>query len=201
MVFAGPCWKPANIVLRSVIKWFFIEQFFFPFFLFSFFSHFLIFVLFTYMNITFHILGFWFSIMIFLIWKKKRYQLCEFLERYACSMSQTKVKELKPRKNMNVTPKSLSNEFQIQVCWKGKDSNFLSWSFDLRRKMVPIVWDLGKASHEGLAFLHSWFGHSSISQWLEMLHLWQCRWRRIETFPQNIKNLENSHLANFAKTT
>jgi hypothetical protein len=57
-------------------------------------------------------------------------------------------------KNMNVTPKSLSNEFQIQVCWKGKDSSFLSWSFDMIRKMVPGVWDPGKPSHEGPTFLH-----------------------------------------------
>jgi hypothetical protein len=35
-------------------------------------------------------------------------------------MSQTSVKEFKQRKNMTRTPKSLSNEFQIQM-WKGKE--------------------------------------------------------------------------------
>jgi hypothetical protein len=57
----------------------------------------------------------------FLIWEEKWYQLCKILECYVCSISQTNVKELKQRKNMNVAPKSLNNEFQIQVCWKGKD--------------------------------------------------------------------------------
>ncbi len=153
------------------------------------------------MNTTFHILGFWFSIMIFWSGKKKWYQLCEFLKCYACSISQNRVNELKPRKNMNVTPKSLSNEFQIQVCWKGKDSNFLSWSFDLRRKMVPVVWDLGKASREGLAFLHSWFGHSLIPQWLGVWDLWQCRWRRIETSPQTYQKPWKLPPCKLAKTT
>jgi hypothetical protein len=39
---------------------------------------------------------------------------------------------------MNVTPKSLNNGFQIQASWKGKDSSFLSWTFDLKRKMVQF---------------------------------------------------------------
>jgi len=42
---------------------------------------------------------------------------------------------------MNVARKSLNNEFQIQVCWKKKDSSFLSWSFDLKRKMVSAIQD------------------------------------------------------------
>jgi hypothetical protein len=73
---------------------------------------------------------------------------------------------------MNVAPKSLNNEFQIQMCWKGKDSNFLSWSFDMRKKMVPVVWDPRKASHEGPTFSHSWLDIFSIPQWLEMWDIW-----------------------------
>jgi len=37
--------------------------------------------------------------------------VCEILEHYAYSISQTNVKELKQKKNMNVTPKKLNNEF------------------------------------------------------------------------------------------
>ncbi len=57
---------------------------------------------------------------------------------------------------MNVAPKSLSNEFQIHMFWKGKDSSFLSWFFDMRRNMVLVVWDPRKANHEGSTFFHSW---------------------------------------------
>lgn len=53
------------------------------------------------------------------------------------------IKILKQRKNMDAAPKSLNNEFQIQVCWKGKDFGSLSWLFDLRRKILPIVWNPG----------------------------------------------------------
>jgi hypothetical protein len=38
-------------------------------------------------------------------------QLCEILEHCAYSISQTSVKKLKQKKNTNVAPNSLSNEF------------------------------------------------------------------------------------------
>jgi hypothetical protein len=69
--------------------------------------------------------------------------------------------------------------------------------------MVSIVWDLGKASHEGSAFLHSWFGHSSIPQWLVMWNLSQHGQRRTKISPQSYQKpwyiLENGHLANLPK--
>jgi hypothetical protein len=58
---------------------------------------------------------------------------------------------------MNIVPKSLKNEFQIQVRWKGKDSGFVSWSFVLRKKMVPIVCQIVekqvKVHHFSIAYL------------------------------------------------
>jgi hypothetical protein len=78
------------------------------------------------------------------------------------------IKELKQRKNMNVAPKSLSNEFKSNCVKRERIlvfyRNLSIWS--ISRKMVTIMWDLGKASHEHPTFLHSWFWHSSISQWL-----------------------------------
>jgi hypothetical protein len=79
-------------------------------------------------------------------------QLCEILEHCAYSISQTSVKELKQKKNMNVEPNRLNNEFQIQACWMGKDFSFLSWSFDLIRKIVLSVWGPRKANHEDQHF-------------------------------------------------
>jgi hypothetical protein len=154
-VLARPCWELTNIVPRLVIKQFFSSNFFFYF---SSFLHFFFPYYHSFHVSKFHISGPSFFIMIFLIWEENGTTYVRFCN----TMLALYHKELKQRKHMNVAP-SLNNEFQIQVCWKGKDFGFQSWSFDLRRKMVLVAWDLGKASHEGPTFLHSWFGYISRS--------------------------------------
>ncbi len=154
---------------RLVIKQFCLKATFFPLFLSSFFSHFLFSYCHSFHISEFHISGFWFSIII--SWSEKKNGILKVLwdPKTLCLLY---IKELKQRKNMNVAPKSLSNELKSN-CVKGKDFGFLSRSFDLRRKMGPIMWDPGKASHEHPTFLHSWFSHSSIPQWLIMWGIWQ----------------------------
>jgi hypothetical protein len=85
--------------------------------------------------------------MILVVWDPG--MLCMLYIINQCQRAQAK-------EEYECSTKELSNEFQIQMCWKGKDFSFLSWSFDMRRKMVLDVWDPRKASPEHPTIFHSW---------------------------------------------